>query len=86
MLHPAFSIVGIRNAVFNREKQPKLLYFKQTEYTKKWFHARKIVNFCEESNEAGRGFYESHGFRLESLLKDFHPDGDAAMYSKILKI
>ena len=31
MLHPALSAAGIRNAVFDREKQPKLLYFKQVQ-------------------------------------------------------
>ncbi len=46
----------------------------------------KVYLFCEERNEEGRGFYESRGFRLEAVLKDFYPDGDAVMYSKILKI
>ena len=31
MLHPALSAAGIRNAVFDREKQPKMLYFKQVQ-------------------------------------------------------
>ena len=35
--------------------------------------------------EEGRGFYESRGFRLETVLKDFYSDGDAVMYSRILK-
>lgn len=46
----------------------------------------KVYLFCEESNEAGRGFYESRGFRLETVLNDFYPDGNAVMYSQILKI
>ncbi len=31
MLHPALSAAGIRNAVFDREKQRKMLYFKQVQ-------------------------------------------------------
>ena len=46
----------------------------------------KVYLFCKERNEEGRGFYESRGFRLEVVLKDFYSDGDAVMYSKILKI
>ena len=34
MLHPALSMAGIRNAVFDREKQPKMLYFKQAQSKK----------------------------------------------------
>jgi hypothetical protein len=29
--------------------------------------------------------YESRGFRLEALLKDFWEDGNAVMYSQFLK-
>jgi ribosomal protein S18 acetylase RimI-like enzyme len=45
----------------------------------------KVYLFCEERNEEGRGFYESRGFRLETLLKDFWADSNAVMYSQILK-
>jgi ribosomal protein S18 acetylase RimI-like enzyme len=46
----------------------------------------KVYLFCEEANESGRGFYESQGFQLETVLKRFYPDGDAVMYSKVLKV
>ena len=45
----------------------------------------KVYLFCEERNEEGRGFYESRGFRLEVVLKDFWEDGNAVMYSQFLK-
>ena len=45
----------------------------------------KVYLFCEERNQEARRFYEAKEFRLETLLKDFYPDGDAIMYSKILK-
>ena len=45
----------------------------------------KVYLFCEEDNEEGRGFYESRGFRLEVVLNDFYPDGNAVMYSQVLK-
>ena len=46
----------------------------------------RVYLFCEEDNEEGRGFYESRGFQLETLLKDFWADSNAVMYSQILKI
>lgn len=46
----------------------------------------KVYLFCEEGNEEGRSFYESREFQLETVLKDFYSDGDAVMYSQILKI
>ena len=46
---------------------------------------RKVYLFCEEDNEEGRGFYKSQGFRLEVVLKDFWEDGNAVMYSQVLK-
>ena len=46
----------------------------------------KVYLFCEENNEEGHGFYESRGFRLEVVLKDFYPDGNAVMYSQVLKL
>ena len=46
----------------------------------------KVYLFCEEGKEEGRGFYESREFRLEVVLKDFYPDGNAVMYSRVLKI
>ena len=46
----------------------------------------KVYLFCEETNQEARGFYEARGFQLETVLKDFHPDGDAVMYSRVLKI
>lgn len=45
----------------------------------------KVYLFCEERNQEARRFYEAKEFRLETFLKDFYPDGDAIMYSKILK-
>ena len=45
----------------------------------------KVYLFCEEKNEEGRSFYESRGFRLEAVLKNFWEDGNAAMYSRVLK-
>ena len=45
----------------------------------------KVYLFCEENNEEGRGFYESSGFRLEVVLKDFWENGNAVMYSQVLK-
>ena len=45
----------------------------------------KVYLFSEEDNEEGRGFYESSGFRLEVVLKDFWENGNAVMYSQVLK-
>ena len=45
----------------------------------------KVYLFCEETNQEARKFYEAKEFQLETLLKDFYPDSDAVIYSKILK-
>lgn len=46
----------------------------------------KVYLFCEDTNQEARRFYEAKEFRLETLLKNFYSDGNAIMYSKILKI
>lgn len=45
----------------------------------------KVYLFCEETNQEARRFYEAKGFRLEVILKDFWADGNAVMYSQVLK-
>lgn len=39
----------------------------------------------KSSTHEGRGFYESRGFLLEGVLNDFYSDGNAVMYSQVLK-
>jgi ribosomal protein S18 acetylase RimI-like enzyme len=41
----------------------------------------RVYLFCEAKNVGARAFYEAHGFHLDALLKDFYPDGNAALYS-----
>ena len=45
----------------------------------------KVYLFCEETNQEARRFYEANGFRLEAVLKNFWEDGNAVMYSQVLK-
>lgn len=49
-------------------------------FSNKSYKLRRIYLFCDSINEAGRAFYESRGFSVQALLKDFYHYCDAVLY------
>jgi RimJ/RimL family protein N-acetyltransferase len=41
---------------------------------------RRVYLFCESINEAGRAFYERHGFLVAAVLEAFYECCDALLY------
>jgi RimJ/RimL family protein N-acetyltransferase len=44
------------------------------------YRLRRVYVFCDSINEAGRAFYEAHGFELACVLSGFYHYCDAALY------
>jgi ribosomal protein S18 acetylase RimI-like enzyme len=49
-------------------------------FSDKPYSLRRVYLFCESVNEAGRAFYEYHGFAVTAVLKAFYDDCDAVLY------
>lgn len=41
---------------------------------------RRIYLFCEDINDGGRAFYETYGFKPETILNNFYGDCSAVLY------
>ncbi len=57
----------------------------QEFFAQKGVKLRREYLFCEAKNSVARAFYEARGFTLESIIKDFYIEGDAAFYILVCK-